>query len=29
MKILNKEFTEGDTVEIDVKKDEIAFKKMN
>ncbi|MDD1745109.1 MAG: ATP-dependent chaperone ClpB [Candidatus Methanoperedens sp.] len=29
MKILNKEFTEGDTVEIDVKKDEITFKKMN
>ncbi len=29
MKILNKEFTEGDTVKIDVKKDEIAFKKMN
>jgi ATP-dependent Clp protease ATP-binding subunit ClpB len=29
MKILNKEFTEGDTVEVDVKKDEIAFKKIN
>jgi ATP-dependent Clp protease ATP-binding subunit ClpB len=29
MKILNKDFIEGDTVEVDVKKDEIAFKKMN
>jgi ATP-dependent Clp protease ATP-binding subunit ClpB len=29
MKILNKEFTEGDTVEVDVKKDEIVFKKIN
>jgi ATP-dependent Clp protease ATP-binding subunit ClpB len=29
MKILNKEFTEGDTVEVDVKKDEIEFKKIN
>ncbi len=27
MKILNKEFTEGDTVEVDVKKDEIVFRK--
>jgi len=27
MKILNKEFGEGDTVEVDVKKDEIVFKK--
>jgi len=27
MKILNKEFAEGDTVEVDVKKDEIAFRK--
>ncbi len=27
MKILNKEFTEGDTVEVDVKKNEIVFRK--
>jgi len=27
MKILNKEFNEGDTVEVDVKKDEISFRK--
>ena len=29
MKILNKEFLEGDTVEVDVKKDEIVFKKKS
>ncbi|VVB84421.1 ATP-dependent Clp protease ATP-binding subunit ClpX [uncultured archaeon] len=28
MKILNKEFVEGDTVEVDVKKDEIVFRKV-
>ncbi|MDO8726107.1 MAG: AAA family ATPase, partial [Candidatus Methanoperedens sp.] len=29
MKILNKEFLEGDTVEVDVKKDEITFRKKS
>ncbi len=27
MRILNKEFVEGDSVELDAKKDEIVFKK--
>ncbi len=29
MKILNKDFAEGDTVEVDVKKDEMVFRKVN